>query len=298
MDPYGFGGDPVNGVDRDGRFWKELGKGVASIVGGFTAMKTFGAITTNVAQHIYQDGVTDWNMQDLKSLGESAAIDALGGPETFSTTMTNRSLVNRIWDDPRNTQDILGDAFWGGYAIDQMGHELGTLEIATGGTYDYYHGYVAYQGGVVAWNMRQSGNGGQAFEHFGHALFFDKLRSDQLAHEIQHVQQMEAGGARFGTMYKMFKANGYNLGVNKESYAKSKYEMDAYYQQYLYEEGYVDIYGNELKDLPSTEYDSDDFQYFLDKYYNDYAYTAFFNSGTEMPTEEDWAEWRLWSGRE
>ena len=29
-----------------------------------------------------------------------------------------------------------------------------------------------------------------------------------------------------------------------------------------------------------------------------HMYPTYFDPGTEMSTEEDWAEWRLWSGRE
>ena len=103
---------------------------------------------------------------------------------------------------------------------------------------DWYKGNVVYSGGFMNW---QDAGG---FAHFGHAVFVDdRNNKTHIAHEMRHALQMEKRGNRMGYYWTYLEQNGWGIDYEAPKYAENEYELDAYYTEYLYDEGFVDIYG-------------------------------------------------------
>lgn len=231
MDPYGFGGDPVNAVDKDGRF----------SVGGLLS-----ATAGMVKEAVKHKG--DWwrvNRWDWESIGNSAAagtfIDMAGGPAGAAGTMVGVSFATRVLDpDNENRWGTIKDHFTGGAFIDWHGHFLGLNNAQYGGTADWYRGNVVYSDGAAGALMPEKT--GAAFG--GHALFVqDRDYKPVIAHELRHAQQMETRGNRFRYMVSYLDENGWSVMPGTSDYEQNPYENDARYVQFLYDNEYVDIYG-------------------------------------------------------
>ena len=128
-----------------------------------------------------------------------------------------------------------------GYFMELAGNTFGVTNGMLGGNMDWYEGNVVYSGAVSQAVMPLAG-----CSYFGHAIFVDQRdNKPMIAHELTHARQMDRRGFRLG--YMMSYLGEGSLTPQGDHYYSNPYEVEAYYFQYLYEMGYVDIYGN-LKD--------------------------------------------------
>ena len=253
LNPYSYGGDPVNRVDYDGKWsWGEaLLWGVAEVLtaGGVSAgavALTLGggglqAAAINVGREAYSKGgnFSEWDWGKIWNADVSANLAMIPG---YAEAMTNISFINRLWDSD-NKWETFTDYLLGGYGVDYAGHMAGGFNSAFfGGNMDYYRGNVVYSEGFlrILEKMGKSGGG----DHFGSAaLVTDRYDEPTIAHEFNHLRQAESMGCRFFYLgYYLYK-NGGSPFPNDEYY-KNDLEMDSYYKGFLYEAGCIDIYGN------------------------------------------------------
>ena len=233
--PYTYGGDPVNYVDPDGRFLLSL---VFSIAG-----------------EIYSNGWSgkwDWG-RIANSTWNGMLIDALGGPFSAGAVFTTFSYVNRAIFSDASIGDLAGDFFGGGFLADYIGHSLGALNVRFGGTIDWrkdgqwLEGNMVYSEGTMPIFKSIRGGDDFAFSHFGHAVFAsNRNKRGLIAHEFRHIAQMEKRGWRWGYYYSYLSNGPMSPGDSYEDrldYYDNPYEIDAYYTEYLYDNGYVDIMG-------------------------------------------------------
>ncbi len=226
FNPYSYGGgDPANGVDADGNI--------------------FGLIATGIA---LWDELSEDDDVSLSRIGKAGLFgfgaDALT-PSGFAGVLTVESFAERMFaDDNKNKTSTLTDFLWGGEIGDFAGHYLGTYNTIFGGEVDNYNGIKVYSGGF----MNKEGAG---YAHFGHAVFVDdRSDKDMIAHEIRHVKQMELWGGRIRYYLNYLAQNDWKLsGDGNDAYETNDFEISAYYNQYLYHNGYIDIYGNKLKPI-------------------------------------------------
>ncbi len=284
MNLYAFGGDPMNKIDRDGRFsWKRLAGAVGNALTGGAissrknALKFFGvssadALTGGVASatastiigaglpnatfamslEAFHNGKNGYNLTlwDWEKIGNttvtSGVTNFLGGAEATAGIITTGSYATRCFENIANCGFLASDAIWGGFAVDYIGHTLGLYNANLfGGTADWYDGNVAYSGGVVSGPWKEYANGGEDFgaSHFGHAVFVsDRKRKDLIAHELTHIRQIERRGFRIGYVSSYLREG--SISSKGEGYYANPYEIEAYYFQFLYDQGYIDMYGN------------------------------------------------------
>ena len=280
LNPYSYGGDPVNAVDFDGRWsWKTaLGLGVAELLTLGLVSEVAGAMAfspTNLkALGLYIGGELskhggDFGEWDWERIGNTTATNTvtglLGGPEGAASLITPVSIVTRCFyaDD---CGGVIGDAFTGGFAIDNLGHKLGLYNaMLLGGTADWYQGNMVYSGGIMD---RINGGG----EFFGHALYVhNRDNKSTIAHEIDHVQQMETRGARIMTIIEYMVDNSWDPSYNSPTYYRNPREMDAYYRGFLYDLGCVDVYGERQACL-GMEKDEWTHEQLSDMFYNGYGH--------------------------
>ena len=257
MNLYAFGGDPVNKVDRDGRFsWKKaVGFVVAEVLTGGGVSASASALTLgaggsqsaaiNMGKEAYSNG-TDFEKWDWNKIWNSTVSSNLAQIPGYGETMTNISFLNRLYDSD-DKLGVFGDYLFGGYGVDFVGHEVGRLNTSLfGGNMDYYRGNVVYSEGALS-VMEQMGISGGG-DHFGSAaLVTHRDDGGTIAHEFNHLRQTESTGNRFRYLYHYLKNNGWNPFPNDEYY-KNEMEMDSYYKGFLYQAECIDIYGNEIRD--------------------------------------------------
>ena len=274
LNPYSYGGDPVNGVDRDGRWnWQ---RALGQIAGAFVGA----GIGASIAVEMMENG-DNWykvNRWDWSDIGLSAlnvvGTAVLGGPGGAATVITPVSIITRCGYDFDNCPSILMDEIPFGFAIELWGHDLGVLNASfLGGTADWYQGNVVYSGGVMDYiggdDALLDGEGG---EFFGHALFVhDRDDKSTIAHEITHVRQMEKFGLRLGTIFEYMYDAGGNPLPSSPKYRTNPREMDAYYHQFLYDQGCIDIYGNRKACLGMGK-DEWTHEQLSDMFYNGYGH--------------------------
>lgn len=274
MNLYAFGGDPVNRIDHDGRIsWKSIGKGIGAIVGsGFvagvapaialgagmtvdamtgglasTALIGVSAVPATISTPI-ASSVTkgEFSWQNVAfSATKGSRLDLVGGIGPAAGMLTTYSYSTRCVDDLKNCGFVASDAIWGGFLADNAGHMLGLANFEyMGGSVDNYNGNYVYSGGVVSGPLKYA-NGGEDFgaSHFGHAVFVsDRKHKDLVAHELTHIRQIERQGFRIG--YISSYLNNGSISSKGKGYHANPYEIEAYYFQFLYNQGYVDVYGN------------------------------------------------------
>lgn len=116
------------------------------------------------------------------------------------------------------------------------------LHLGGGRSQQEKHEQSRGAGNISVAPLQEPDGSGAAFG--GHALFV-KYRDDKpvIAHEMRHAQQMEKRGNRFRYMVSYLDENGGSVMPGTSEYEQNPYENDARYVEYLYEYGYVDIYG-------------------------------------------------------
>lgn len=283
LNPYSYGGDPVNAVDLDGRWsWKSIGKGALAVAGlgvapavalgagmtvdamaggtlslGMLGLSATPAMFTGPASSYLSGG----NMNDIgNSFVNGLFMDALGGVVSASAMMTTLSYVQRCGYGEDCTK-VARDAFHGGFFVDNVGNMIGLGNVKfMGGTADwfelrdinsdwdgvsdYYQGNVVYSRGYldVVKNFGISGGG----DHFTHAVMaVDRENKETIAHELNHVRQTENIGHRWLYLFNYLDNNGWSPFPN-DAYYSNKMEMDSYYKAFLYENGCIDVFGNEI----------------------------------------------------
>ena len=274
LNPYSYGGDPVNRVDYDGKWsWGEaLLWGTAEVLtaGGVSAgavALTLGggglqAAAINVGREAYSKGgnFSEWDWGKIWNADVSANLAMIPG---YAEAMTNISFINRLWDSD-NKWGTFTDYLLGGYGVDYAGHMAGGFNSAFfGGNMDYYRGNVVYSEGFlrILEKMGKSGGG----DHFGSAaLVTDRNNDKTIAHEFEHLRQTEAVGNRFYHMFDYLSENDGSPFPNDAYYTNSR-EMDAYFIGYLKENGYIDIYGNGLE-----EASDEDIRLWSEDFYREY----------------------------
>ena len=257
LNPYSFGGDPVNAIDYDGKWsWgKVIGLGIAELLTGGLVSEAAGFLTLGAAG--LQPTIINTSVELISNEGKVSKVDwekiwnshvsaNLASIPGYAELMTNVSAGNRLWDSD-NKWGVLGDYLLGGYGVDFFGHEIGRYNVGVfGGNMDYYRGNVVYSGGFLSIldQLGQSGGG----DHFGSAaLVTDRHYESTIAHEFNHLRQAESGGCRYGYLADYLYRNGGSPFPN-DAYYKNGLEMDSYYKGFLYEAGNIDIYGHEIHD--------------------------------------------------
>ena len=297
MNLYAFGGDPVNRIDHDGRIsWKSIGKGIGAIVGsGFvagvapaialgagmtvdamtgglasTALIGVSAVPATISTPI-ASSVTkgEFSWQNVAfSATKGSRLDLVGGIGPAAGMLTTYSYSTRCVDDLKNCGFVASDAIWGGFLADNAGHMLGLANFEyMGGSVDNYNGNYVYSGGVVSGPLKYA-NGGDdfGFTHFGHAIFVsNRNHKDLIAHELTHIRQIERQGFRIG--YISSYLNNGSISSKGKGYHANPYEIEAYYFQFLYDQGYVDVYGN-IKKGVEENHEKWSKQFYEKGYYN------------------------------
>jgi len=108
----------------------------------------------------------------------------------------------------------------------------------------------------------------------------DRNRKDLIAHELTHIRQIERQGFRIG--YISSYLNNGSISSKGEGYHANPYEIEAYYFQYLYDQGYVDMYGN-IKDNIEEKHEEWSKQFYED------GYTSKIN-GMYHPPYKNWTD--------
>ncbi|WP_297945984.1 RHS repeat-associated core domain-containing protein [uncultured Fibrobacter sp.] len=271
LNPYSYGGDPVNVIDYDGRLgWaKILGivelatggmvssvvSGVA-VVAGVTADAATGPATPmSLLTSLYAN---DWNLKNpnvQNSFTSGLYVDLAGGIGPASTYMTMLSYGQRCYYGDCGA--VFTDAITGGFFADNVGHYIGLSNVKNlGGTADwykmdgvseYYRGNTVYSGGFMNYAPG-------SFAHFGHATFVtDRTDSVAIAHEIHHSYQMEDVGWRIMYYYDYMEQSDWDPTQFSSSYHSNSKEMDAYFIGYLREKGLVNKYGEGIEKLSAEE---------------------------------------------
>lgn len=194
-------------------------------------------------------------------------MDALGGVASASAMMTTLSHVQRCGYGEDCTK-VARDVFHGGFFVDNVGNMIGLGNVKfMGGTADwfelrdinsdwdgvsdYYQGNVVYSRGYldVVKNFGISGGG----DHLGHAVMaVDRENKETIAHELNHVRQTENIGHRWLYLFNYLDNNGWSPFPN-DAYYSNKMEMDSYYKAFLYKNGCIDVYGNEIGEWTHEE---------------------------------------------
>lgn len=212
------------------------------------------------------------DMGDQSFWMSAAGGGTLPGALAIAGVTSTISFANRlVAPDNEDRWGTITDHVSGGATMDYFGNTFGTFNTASGGKQLYYQGFVVYgdDGAIPI-------EGG--FEHFGHALFAQYLDNKAVInHEIRHAKQMEKRGNRIGYYrdnYGWFWGDGAencgHMAVDTEYYDSNKYEIDAYYSSWLYEQGAVDIYGRKKKDgrLKDWKHSDDNVRLKFIEYYN------------------------------
>ena len=269
--PYSFGGDPVNGVDRDGRFFKELG---AALLGPVSAAYV-GGMNANGGE--WKPTKWDWNNGDTyMGMGSGAAVSGgVGGIVTYGVGVTTISTAARIGYNIKdgNYDKAFGSAWdcaTGGCVQKTAGNSLGVVNTYGGGKVNWYNGYMVYSGGFVGDMMEGRNQSGMA--HLGVVFVVDRRDKTKIAHELDHLQQQEYTGffPAYGATY-MWEGNGdldgSDPGEVQSDYYGNVMEQEAYFTEWCYKNKIVDVYGNKKRSI--TQDDLDRFQkwYFDEKNY-------------------------------
>ena len=275
LNPYSFGGDPVNAVDFDGRWsWKiVLGLGIVELATAGAVTSLIGAgVTTAAATATAAAGTAtspaiapaafnaplissvsglirgDFSASDVgNSFLNGLFIDAVGGVGNAAAFMTAFSYGRRCYY-AEDCGAVVSDGVSGGFFVDDIGHMVGLANVAfMGGTADWfelgsvssdYRGNTIYSGGFM-----NHVDGGGAFG--GHATFVeDRKNREVIAHELNHTYQMEYEGNRFKYMYDYMVDNSWDPSYNSPTYYQNAKEMDSYYKAFLYENGCINVYGS------------------------------------------------------
>ena len=315
LNPYSYGGDPVNGVDRDGRFWEKfknvltlgaleilsggmLSTGAGAVAGTAVGLGV-GAASLGVGAAVGADALTggllggllggmagivvatpggtslltslyandwEWDSDVANSFLTGVFVDLSGGVIPAAGNMTMMSYAQRCYNDFDNCGFLASDFATGGYFMDNIGHTIGLANAqyfggtadwySYGGVSDYYDGNVVYSGGLFGGPLKDAKNGEDfGFAHFGHAVFVsDKNRKDMIAHELTHVRQQERRGFRIGYLVSYLYENDWWIDSDADGYRANPYEMEAYYFQFLYDQGYINMDGS-LKDGVVEDHD-------------------------------------------
>lgn len=196
----------------------------------------------------------DWGRIANSTL-TGAFISVVGGPMAAAGILTIAFVGTRMAYSDEPWYNVALDFVNGGGMVDYIGHLLGMGNVLLGGTADWYQGNVVYSRGVV--NIMKKMNGGKdfGFAHFGHALYVsDRNNPNLVAHEMRHVAQMEKEGCRYIYIYQYISENG-GISFNGSGYKSNPYEIDAYYTEYLYDEGLIDIYGHKKENFNHRDKD-------------------------------------------
>ncbi|WP_297945988.1 RHS repeat-associated core domain-containing protein [uncultured Fibrobacter sp.] len=271
LNPYSYGGDPVNVIDYDGRLgWAgilgivELATGgmVSSVVSGVAGVAavtadaaTGPAAPMSLLTSLYAN---DWDLKNpnvRNSFTSGLYVDLAGGMGPASTYMTMLSYGQRCRYGDCGA--VFTDAITGGFFADNVGHYIGLSNVKNlGGTADwykmdgvseYYRGNTVYSGGFMNYAPG-------SFAHFGHATFVtDRTDSVAIAHEIHHSYQMEDVGWRIMYYYDYMEQSDWDPTQFSSSYHSNSKEMDAYFIGYLREKGLVNKYGEGIEKLSAEE---------------------------------------------
>lgn len=242
--PYTYGGDLVNAVDYDGKLsWASFGKAALAVAGL--------GVAAGVAPAV--------------ALGAGMGADAMiTGPLSSYVSGGKKGDIANSFDCTK----VAKDAFHGGFFVDNVGNMIGLGNVKfMGGTADwfelrdinsdwdgvsdYYQGNVVYSRGYldVVKNFGISGGG----DHFGHAVMaVDRENKETIAHELNHVRQTENIGHRWLYLFNYLDNNGWSPFPN-DAYYSNKMEMDSYYKAFLYKNGCIDVYGNEIGEWTHEE---------------------------------------------
>ena len=266
LNPYSYGGDPVNGLDSDGRFWKGFLWGGAEILSGGTLSFAAGlgfitggttSAVISMAYEAYHNG-GDWykvNRWDWNKIGNSAGAGTLAGIPGSAEMMTYASFGTRYVESGFDWH-VASDFFTMGYFNELTGNSFGMINSMFGGNMDWYEGNVVYSGTFMKMIMPNAG-----CSYFGHAVFVDdRDNKPMIAHEFTHGRQIDRRGFRLGYMIS-YLAEG-SLTPYGDDYYSNPYEIEAYYFEYLYKMGYIDIYGD-LKEGISEDHNT-----WSDNFYN------------------------------
>lgn len=261
MNLYAFGGDPVNSVDYKGKWsWKSAfslaaldafsGGAISSTAGAIASSAAGTAIlgiasgtvsgTISLGYEVYSNngfGGIDWG-----KISNSAIAGTVAGIPGAPEWVTYASFANRYVESGFDWH-VPCDFFTGGYLMDYTGNSLGLLNVSIGGNMDWYEGNAVYSGAFISGPMKELNGGDFGSDHFGHAVIVsDRNRKDMIAHELTHVRQIERRGFRIGYISSYLSEG--SISSKGEGYHANPYEIEAYYFQYLYDQGYVDMYGN------------------------------------------------------
>ena len=141
--------------------------------------------------------------------------------------------------------------FTGGYLIETFGNALGTASVPK-----FYKGYWVYNNGLPFMLTSMCRKGG--FAGFGHAIFASTDENIILAHEFTHVRSMinDSGPSH------LFSRSSTNYWINYQS----EYEVEGVWREFLYFNGYIDLYNNPLR-YYSIQLLWEDFRDYMQRHY-------------------------------
>lgn len=297
LNPYSYGGDPVNVIDYDGLWgWKTvLGLGIVELATAGVVTSLIGAgVTTAAATATAAAGTAtspaivpaafnaplissvsglirgDFSASDVgNSFLNGLFIDAVGGVGNAAAFMTAFAYGRRCYY-AEDCGAVVSDGVSGGFFVDDIGHMVGLANVAfMGGTADWfelgavssdYRGNTIYSGGFM-----NHVDGGGAFG--GHATFVkDRKNREVIAHELNHTYQMEYEGNRFKYMYDYMVDNSWDPSYNSPTYYQNAKEMDSYYMAFLYKNECINVYGSKTGKCNNEEMSERFYQDYLEKH--------------------------------
>lgn len=142
----------------------------------------------------------------------------------------------------------------GGEIQKSFGNSLGALNIISGGKVDWYDGYVVYSEGSMSSFLEKRNAAG--FAHMGVVFVQDRYDKKKIAHELTHLMQQEMYfDLSYYALSYLYEGGGC-ISNQCSEYSDNEMEQEAYFAEWACDNGYVDVYGHEKKDITDDTWNS------------------------------------------